>query len=671
MAFLRYLLVGTLYIAPLALCAGMILKWGAGALEAGVRYPMKRFGVRRPSVVAHAWEKTLGSLWSRVNLKIGALEYAVGVPRNYTLGAGYAAVLLYLLARCLWQGEMTSQDASRMAVPAVVTLLSVVSHQRFIFASLKIAEFLRTNPRMAPGAFFAWYYQLLGPIPDRLPDPRSQETVDPAWVDFRRPSRSGRSNRLLLLRALWDTAHLAHICLRNLKYLGPESAREIFDCMAALWGKRSLETLGASFRIEGAEKIQALSGSILLSMNHKSHMDFVLTFFALCGVRRPSGRGIRPRFVTAKDHFVDNIIVYEFLGVGRLIETVDMVFIERRKVGKGQDTLSQAARFAAEKEIEIAIFPQGTRALPHLDGAGRRLDAGYYTTCPPKGAREERGHLRKGLAYLALDTALRQAELGRQAPVHIVNIGIEGTSSMACKGSTKLQTGVEVVFRVGEIQHITPEEVRGLRKPEGAARAPGEKRYLQRVNEIHARVDEALAAVSRIREGLAERFLAGLRDRLGVAPQRLEEVRWRVEASARASDVLFHTVDRLDACPEPCWDPWLELLARKLEEGAPQEIWRGMRDEVSGVLLQNLRLKQHGKKVRRRAARPGGRRRAGNPAPSLPGLPGRRTGLPDGEDVAGPGPFQVGDPAPAGARAPGPDAAPLGGLPRGRRTDEP
>ncbi len=604
---LWYIFVGTLYLAPLALCVGMIFKWVLGFLEAFIRYPAKRFGLSLPRIVIQTWDKTLGSLWSRTNQKVGVLEYAVAVPRNCTIGVGYAAYLLFLIVRALWVGEMTSQNASRMAVPAVITFLSVVSHQRFIFASLKIAEFLRTNPRLAPGVFFEWFYQLLGPIPYRLPDPVEQEEVHPGGMDFSGEKAPKRSPRLLV-KALWDTAHLAHICLRNLKYLGPESAREIFDCMATMWGKRTLETLGASFRMEGWEKIEALEGKILLSFNHKSHMDFVMTFFALSAVRLPSGRGVRPRFVTAKDHFVDNIIVYELLGVGRLIETVDMVFIERRKSGKGLDTLSRAARFVVEKPIEIAIFPQGTRALPHLDRDGTRRDAGYYTTFSPRGAGDDMGHLRKGLAYLALDVALKILEQGENVPVHIVNIGIEGTSSMACKGSSNVQTGVPVVFRVGEVIDLLPEDVQGLRKPAGKPGTPEERRYLERMEEIHHRVDGALAEASRVREHLTDRFLTDLRNTIRYEPQQIDRVQEALDESGPGSREIIRILDRLYACPSQCWDPFLQELAGNLLEDAPQERLNPLRERVTQTMLENLHLKQHGKKVRKR-------RRMRNPLP--------------------------------------------------------
>ncbi len=604
---LWYIFVGTLYLAPLALCVGMVFKWVLGSLEAFVRYPAKRFGLTLPRIASRTWDRTLGSAWGRINRRVGVLEYAVAVPRNSTIGLGYAAYLLFLAVQALWVGQMSSQIASRMAVPAVVTFLSVVSHQRFIFASLKIAEFLRSNPRMAPSVFFRWFYQLLGPIPYRLPDPAKQEEVHPEGADFS-GNKPPKSSIPLLVKALWDTAHLAHISLRNLEYLGPNSARDIFDCMATMWGKRTLETLGASFRTEGMEKLEALDGRILLSFNHKSHMDFVMTFFAMSAIRLRSGRGVRPRFVTAKDHFVDNIIVYELLGVGRLIETVDMVFIERKRSGRGLDALSRAARFVADKPIEIAIFPQGTRALAHLDREGQRRDAGYYTTFSPRWADHDTGHLRKGLAYLALDVALMMLGRGDGVPVHIVNIGIEGTSSMACKGASAVQTGVPVVFRVGEVITVEPESVLGLEKPDGRATTLEETRYLERVEEIHHRVDRALAEASRVRQNLTERYLEDLRRTFRYEPEMIDRVRQTLAESSPSWRESIRILDRLYASPARCWDPFLQELAELLLDGAPAESLEHLRGEVTQTLLDNLHLKQHGKKVR-------GRRTLRNPLP--------------------------------------------------------
>ncbi len=601
---LWYFLVGTLYLAPLALCVGMILKWVAGIIQALLRYPAKRFGLSIPSVLITSWDRTLGSLWSRANRRVGALEFAVGVLRNYTIGAGYAAYLLYLIVSALLKWEMTPRNASHMAIPAVITFLSVVSHQRFIFASLKIAEFLRTNPSISPRVFFEWFYQLLGPIPYRLPDPMEQEQVDPDGVDFRTGNPPEQSTRLLV-KGLWDTAHLAHICLRNLKYIGPESAREIFDCMASMWGKRILEILNGSFEIKGADKLHNLRGRIVLSLNHKSHTDFVMTFFALSGIRLPSGRRVRPRFVTAKDHFVDNLFVYEFLGVGRLIETVDMVFIERKKTGKGQDILSQAASFVANKPIEIAIFPQGTRAVAHLDRSGRRRDAGYYTTFSPKEADKDMGHFRKGLAYLSLDAALKLAEQGEDTPLHIVNIGIEGTASLAGKGSYTLQTEVPVVFNVGEIISLTRDDVEGLVKPHGKPATPEERRYIDRVEEIYRRVDLALIGASRIHENLRERFIAELEESLRYTPERIERVQKGLQESAQNSAEAFNILDRLYSCPVQHWDPALSQLAQLLIDGASTEALMSMRRQVTSTLMENFKLKQHGKKVSKSAMKTG------------------------------------------------------------------
>lgn len=601
---LWYLFVGTLYLAPLALCVGMILKWVAGIIQAFIRYPAKRFGLSLPSMIITTWDKTLGTLWSRANQKVGALEYAVGVPRNYTIGAGYAAYLLYLIVSALLQGEMTPRSASNMVIPSVITFLSVVSHQRFIFASLKIAEFLRTNPDMSPRVFFEWFYQLLGPIPYRLPDPMEQEQVNPVRVDFRTGKPPEQSTKLLV-KGLWDTAHLAHICLRNLRYIGPESAREIFDCMASMWGKRILQILNASFQVKGAEKLEKLRGRIVLSLNHKSHMDFVLTFFALSGIRLPSGRRVRPRFVTAKDHFVDNIIVYEFLGVGRLIETVDMVFIDRKKIRKGLDILSQAASFVAEKPIEIAIFPQGTRAVALRDRFGGRQDAGYYTTFSPKGADDDMGHVRKGLAYLAVDAALKLTEREDDIPLHIVNIGIEGTASLAGKGSFTLQTEVPVLFNVGEIIHLTRNEVEGLVKPHGKPTKPEERRYLDRVDEIYRRVDLALIGASRIRENLRERFIADLEESLRYTPERIERVQEGLEEASRSSDEIFKVLDRLYSCPVQHWDPALSQLAQVLIDGSSPEALIRMRRQITLTLMENFKLKQHGRKVRKSVQKKG------------------------------------------------------------------
>ena len=102
--FFWHLFVTILYLAPFALCVGMISKWGIGFLFALVRYPVKRFGWQAPTFLGKWWVASVDPLLRRANRFVGELEYVVAVPRNTTIGLGYAVFLLYLVVTSFLTG---------------------------------------------------------------------------------------------------------------------------------------------------------------------------------------------------------------------------------------------------------------------------------------------------------------------------------------------------------------------------------------------------------------------------------------------------------------------------------------------------------------------------------------------------------------------------------------
>ncbi|MBI2981411.1 MAG: 1-acyl-sn-glycerol-3-phosphate acyltransferase, partial [Deltaproteobacteria bacterium] len=83
-----------------------------------------------------------------------------------------------------------------------------------------------------------------------------------------------------------------------------------------------------------------MEGKIILVFNHKSQLDFVFNFFALSATSLAKGRSLRPRFLAAKDHFIDNKLIHSGLGIGRTIQEVGMVFVDRK--GKGRHAIDEA-----------------------------------------------------------------------------------------------------------------------------------------------------------------------------------------------------------------------------------------------------------------------------------------------------------------------------------------
>lgn len=529
-----------------------------------------------PPQIKHALKVT--------NHALGVWEYYVRAPRNILLGP--AVLILTLTGLC------------RGTSPFFYLLLSALTVHSFWVqraVSLRMVEFLRTIPILSPQLFFKTLIAQLGPFGTGLPQDSEIEIMTPREANFRKHERS-RTRPFLWLALLWDTAHLAHMSLKALTLVGPTYARVIFDHMASMWGKRVLERAHLNLQVEGTEKIESLPGKIILVLNHKSQLDFALTFFALAQIRRPGGRIFKPRFITAKDHFLDNPVIYDWLGIGRLIEAVDMVFLERKKAGSGVLGLESAAKTLAEKEIEIAIFPQGTRAPGVLDRSGKRRDAGYYTPVSSKDAHSPLGHLKKGVAYLALDTALALNAQKSTQPVHLLFIGIRGTATVLPRQSLSFQTEADLEFHVGETLTLEAQDVEDLEKPTGpGASNESQQRYLDYVGELHAEIDRRLAAASGVHEVLKHRFLLDLQGPLHLSRDLLAKVERTFDAFAAAKPLTYQVIDRIYACPKSGWDTPLSDLAQIIVDGHGEKRLQMLWETVTQTMLKTTDVKIRGK----------------------------------------------------------------------------
>jgi 1-acyl-sn-glycerol-3-phosphate acyltransferase len=469
------------------------------------------------------------------NRRLGALEYLFGHLRDHTLGVAWVGLAAYDLTSVLFGAAFGGAELAHVVGAA----LAAIAYTRHVHAGLAITEFMRTNPTVHPEELFHRYYDRLGPHGVALP-PHASRTIDPADVDF--TTGASPTQRLRpLARALYDTAIFARSAYRTLTVCGPAYGREVFDAMATLWGSRVLQLFRARLTVRGLAAFSALDSKLVLAFNHKSHLDFVFAFFALSTARTKDGRRLRVRYIAAKDHFVDNAFVYEWLGVGKLIEAVDMVFVDRR--GQGKSAIRDAAQKLAERPIDVAIFPQGTRARPHVGHGGERLDAGYYTSQ----AAHDGGlsHLKKGAAHLALSTAEITA-----APVHVVCVGIDGTATLVPKGAFSVQSETHVHFEVAGALAIDPT-------------SPPD------VEAIQAAIHRELVRATDVDRVLAERFCSVLQGSVSVRDAAL--LRAALSAAARAGNPrLFADIDfalcnnaRTSAC-------------RAIAERLLKEIYRGL-----------------------------------------------------------------------------------------------
>lgn len=493
-----------------------------------------------------------------LNLAAGKIEYAFGHFRDYTIGlAMMGGAVFDLTLMVIGDPWLRSERFFSLFYHGAFALLSLWTYQRHVATGLQMTEFMRVNPHVHPQEFFDHYYRRLGPAAVPVPL-RATRTVDPTDISY----LTGQRPRIFLwplLHAVYDTAIFARSALKALT-IGSNYGREVFDGMASLWGSRILQLFQARLVVKGIEKFYSLPGKVILIFNHKSHLDFALNFFALSSARLANGRNIRPRYLAAKDHLVDNKLIYSGLGVGQLIENCDMVFVDRK--GKGKDSIREACEKLVEKEIEIAMYPQGTRAIANRGARGERLDAGYYTTGSAHSLKRRLGHLKKGCAYLALDTVAALKERGKTVPVHLVPIGIDGTATLIPKGAFRIQTEGTVRFTVGEAITLDASDLAG-----------------QSIDRLQETINQGLVRALHLHERLKDRFLEEVKDaNLLILNHRL------TQADRDGDPIPFEILDRIYALPVEEQKVFRSDLARRLASGEELTI---LRDKVTDQLFRH------------------------------------------------------------------------------------
>jgi len=536
------------------------------------------------------WFKKVGC---KINLVLGIFEYYFRALRHFIFVPLFTTILIVQLVRF---AKGTDLALYPIGWSLFFLTLIMYSFHHTLVVTLRMGEFLRTYPNLHPKIFFHAYYHLFGPFRYKLPKLTEDSMVYPGKTSFKKYSRSKQSIKPMIL-ILWDVAHFAHMTLKTYKNVGAQYTRDIADIIGSIWGKSILEKMNASLEVFGREKLENLEGKLIIMMNHKSQLDFALGFFALSNIRLAGGRGIRLRFITAKDHFIDNPIVYELMRIGKAMEAVDMIMIDRKKKGTTFLNLQQAAKDLANKEIDLVIYPQETRAQGNINRSQKRRDAGYYTTVPPQDIQSNLGHLRKGAAYLAVDTLIELAKTSRE-PLNLVFVGLNGTATALSKQSFKVQTETDIRFNIGEVVTLLPDLVTNLSKPEGAeAKNDEEKKYLDLVNQLNQTIDEKLVSSLGIHENLRHRFLLDLKGHFRFTTEKIDLVERNLDRFEKESSVSYQILDRIYACKPSEWNPYISELAHLLMDQSLVTRFETLRNQVTLRMLGQLKKNIHERKV--------------------------------------------------------------------------
>jgi 1-acyl-sn-glycerol-3-phosphate acyltransferase len=501
---------------------------------------------------------------------LGRIEYLLSPLRDTIVAFGMAVFSIYHFFRIGYEPFLVLLIAL-----SILSLINRLHRRKF---RLQLCRSILKWDNVEPKTFFRIYYRCLGSFFPQVPEAVAKVPFSDA--DYRRGRSPRRTIRPLIIGGL-KTATLAKLAILAMQKLEKDGV-DAFDAFARLWGATFLTCAYLRLKTEGVEKLPPLQGKTLLVFNHKSYLDFALNFFAL-GEIRNKGRHLRPRFIAAKDHFIDNPLIYSWLGVGKCIEKAGMIFINRRK-GKGWLAMKEAAERLAESDVEVAVYPQGTRAWGLKDESGRRIDAGYYTTLSKKTLEDPKGHLKKGTAQLILDTAMRLREKG-EPPLKILFIGIDGTATVGPKGSFKIQTESEVFFRIGALWKVELAKELPFENPQGSAPSnEAQENYLDELEALHAQLDREMEKSIGRHRTLTERAGSDPRIPKGAASA-LRQFLQRADATENI--LPFKVLDRIYALPPARWKNHLEHFTHlALERTDNAGAWDTFNREVSLELIQ-------------------------------------------------------------------------------------
>lgn len=508
-------------------------------------------------------------------VKVGRLEYLLGPFRDRLLSIILGIIVVF---RWIYDRPLSRETLIASSLIVFYNLLAIITIRYRDGIRLKLAEIARTHSNTHPEDFFHLFYVSLSPWPP-LFSAEGLRHVEYNEADYRTGNPPDRKFRRIVEAAL-ATSSLARMAIMSFKRVGPEYGRDAFDGLARLWGSRIAQIFKARLSTVGAERIGPIDGKTLLLFNHKSYLDFALNFFALGSMHKSDGRHLRPRFIAAKEHFIDNPFIYSWVSLGKVIDNAGMIFINRQK-GKGWAAMQEAAEKLVYKDVEIAVYPQGTRAYFMQSPSGERLDAGYYTTFTKKTWDEPLGHLKSGTAHLILDTLIALREKGEKK-LNILVVGIMGTAIAGPKGSFKIESETEIQFRLTPLWVLPTALADGIQSPLGSEpTTDAELLYLKRIEEMQRAINQHLLETTGWHEYLLERTKTEL-EKAGVPEADREAVLKLMREANHVGDPRpMIMIDRIFSLKPELWERFLRLFVSLKSHPLGDHSWKALLQEAS------------------------------------------------------------------------------------------
>lgn len=410
---------------------------------------------------------------------------------------------------------------------------------------LALCEFAGGNPEMHPQDFFDYIFCCYGFLQIKLPQ-KAARTIDLANIDFRTEKESSPLKRTEKILGAWTTMRMTSLVTLVRKRLGFEALRNISPALTCIWASRTAQIIESSLTIEGLAAHGLHPCKRIYIFTHKSFFDFIFAPLVpiSLALREKNCPRTLPSFIVAAGHFRRNPIFTYVFGIGKAARNLNMLFVERTgKKKTARDATINAARMIVDEGQDIALFPQGARALPYypLNG-GLRSDAGYYTV----GSKERIGaygkQLKSGLGFICAE-AIRMLGENSKWRIEIIPVAISGTANACPRDSMKIFKNVSLKLTLGEPIELIPENSSAL----FSSATSSEKSKEDFARTIIKRADTALKSAAKIHAELERRFFRDVRSLCDAL--KFDEVAVAMK-SWRGDDYLVHSIiDIIYTCP--------------------------------------------------------------------------------------------------------------------------
>lgn len=488
-----------------------------------------------------------------INAVFGRLEWAIRPLRDSVL-------LLAMMAFSAYEIYNNRLISAVWLAPFI--LLSIFSILRYHCFAKKISVLAKDNPYIHPKEFFKGYYSGFGFIPTKLPA-KAPHPIDPFNCSFK-TGKASKNRVLPVIIGVFNTWTMAHLVIRSYKWKGPEFARDVAKSMITIWGARALYLGRLSLKTSGLDKLKDIDGKIIFALDHKSFLDFAIAPLLL--------NRFDPRFLAARDHFIDNPLLY--LLMGRAMKLIGTIFVDRKNAVKSaQKAAFEAVEALSELPISIVIFPQGTRAHSCVSANGKRLDSGYYTSGNKDRLLKPCGYIKKGAAYITIDTALHLKD-NEQFTVHLVPIAIINTGLAIPLGKMSVRTETDITVKIGEPITITKKDIPTMIENSDS--------YTEQVNKVLGDLDLRLRALLEVHARLEQRFFKDIR---GLIPATdYEHVSVAMKAWRGSDNLIYTILDCIYASDPTKWPIFLRELCYLMVSDAPVATL----NHFKGRILDNL-----------------------------------------------------------------------------------